>query len=149
MAIYFIEMDSMALVKIGFTDRDPQDRLRELQTACPFKLRLVLVMAGGLKHEADLHQTFAHLRAEGEWFRLTPELQTYLSLARFVFPRLNEMEDRLEKCRDRLESMSEEVDRLSILVGGQGHPDEPPSWMWEIHKLRDELTGAARTDDDY
>lgn len=124
MAIYFIEMEGLNLLKIGFTERDPQDRLKELQTANPHKLNLLLVMGGGLKQENALHLAFAHLRVEGEWFRLTPELQAYIAVARFVFPRLNELEDRVEKCRNRVEWLIEQV-------GGDDPGDSKP-WTLEI-----------------
>ncbi len=149
MAIYFIEMEGLNLLKIGFTDRDPLDRLRELQTANPHKLNLLLVMAGGVKHEAQLHRDFAHLQAQGEWFRFTPELQAYVSVARFVFPRLNELEDRVEKMRVQIidaergvenvgSDVDDVVDFVSIGLGLNG----PSRWTSEIESLRQELYGV-------
>jgi hypothetical protein len=69
---YFIS-DGEA-VKIGYST-DPESRLRYLQTGHPKKLVLLGVCS---IPEPVLHEKFESLRLQGEWFRLTPELEGYI-----------------------------------------------------------------------
>jgi hypothetical protein len=107
--IYFIEATGAGLLKIGFTDGDPEQRLKQLQTGCPHPLRLVATAAGSQKAEAELHRQFAHLRASGEWFRLDDELRVFVAVVRWVLPRL-------EKAEARLEGMSVLLEKLDCCL---------------------------------
>lgn len=139
MAIYFIEMEGLNLLKIGFTERDPKDRLRELQTANPHKLNLLHVMDGGLNQEAELHQSFDHLREQGEWFRFTPELQAFLAVSRFVAPRLSALTKQVNLCRERLEWLTDKIQG--------GGPGDAKPWTLdqfaESVRLGDKIDGIA------
>jgi len=64
--IYFIGWDG-GPIKIGLAD-DIRVRLRTLQVACPYKLKVLAAVAGGLKREKSFHAQFAHRRLRGEWF---------------------------------------------------------------------------------
>jgi hypothetical protein len=55
-------------VKIGFTSKNPVARLRNLQTGCPFKMRLLGFVFGNEGREIDLHDVLENYRCEGEWF---------------------------------------------------------------------------------
>ena len=69
--IYFITDGEY--VKIGFTDQDDaENRLKALQVGNARKLTLIGTIPGGLTEEATLHKVFAQLRANGEWFAVTP-----------------------------------------------------------------------------
>lgn len=74
--IYFIE--TQGLVKIGHSN-DPKNRFRNLSTGCPTECSLIGVTEGGEEAERKLHEQFAHLRARGEWFKFTPEINSYLA----------------------------------------------------------------------
>jgi len=75
--IYFIEAFGLDKIKIGFS-RDPQKRLKELQTGSPVKLRLLVSMNGSQQQESMLHEKFAKLSIDGEWFHATKELRDYI-----------------------------------------------------------------------
>ena len=68
--IYFVQQDVTWAVKIGFTaDMDTlEKRIRALQTASPYQLRLVHVWEGDALREHLLHRRFAAQRLMGEWF---------------------------------------------------------------------------------
>jgi Meiotically up-regulated gene 113 len=62
-------------VKIGFTNKsDPEERVRELGTGCPYPLQLIGAMVGDEGVESTLHSRFASSRMNGEWFEPTDEL---------------------------------------------------------------------------
>ena len=56
------------LIKIGFT-KSIKERLKALQAISPVRLKVICFVKGGKLREAAFHQTFAPLRAHGEWFR--------------------------------------------------------------------------------
>lgn len=71
MTVYLIRHHGDRAVKIGFTDGDPQDRLRSMQTGSASVLELVTTIPDApLQVEKQLHQQFAGLRVRpnGEWF---------------------------------------------------------------------------------
>lgn len=61
-------------VKIGFAQKSPHQRLRELQTGNHRKLVLIGYRRGTLADEAKLHQEFIHHNVLGEWFLPVPRL---------------------------------------------------------------------------
>ncbi len=74
--IYFIECQGH--VKIGFA-RNVAKRIADLQTACPFPLKLLAKIAGNLWEERDYHARFEIHRRQGEWFILDGSLAQYIA----------------------------------------------------------------------
>ncbi len=72
--IYFIQDEASLAIKIGFTNGDPEERLKTLQTGCPGKLWLIHTTPGDQAFEKDLHDRFAQARVNGEWFRPVPAI---------------------------------------------------------------------------
>jgi hypothetical protein len=68
--IYVLQAVGTDKYKIGFTTRNPDSRLKELQTGCPFPLQLNHVWKGSLQEELELHKALQPFRLEGEWFDL-------------------------------------------------------------------------------
>lgn len=80
MFVYFIRAGEY--VKIGKA-ADPEDRMRGMQTACPFHMRLVGTIdcrsdGGAYVYERKLHHRFRSLRVRGEWFRMDREILRYI-----------------------------------------------------------------------
>jgi hypothetical protein len=69
MSVYFVEAVGANRIKIGHAE-DPTSRLSQLQTGCPYPLRLLFSIPGGRVVEANYHAKYAHLRIDGlqEWF---------------------------------------------------------------------------------
>ena len=66
--IYLINAEGTDLYKIGFTNQNPNNRMKVLQTGCPYKLKLIDVFNGGLAIEKEIHNTYKKVRKQGEWF---------------------------------------------------------------------------------
>lgn len=67
--VYFIGNDQEGPVKIGFTShRDPVKRLRQLQTASPYKLSVLGSISGTVATEKAIHVFLWHDNLQGEWF---------------------------------------------------------------------------------
>jgi Meiotically up-regulated gene 113 len=79
--IYFVQCDNAdAYIKIGWTSDDtPLTRLGSLQSACPYKLRLLGVVDGDCDAEYRLHFRFITARVRGEWFKPVPALLDYIA----------------------------------------------------------------------
>lgn len=60
--------------KIGFT-KNPLNRLKQVQTGCPYKLEIVLVINGSVKVEKALHRKYKKFKTNGEWFLFRGELK--------------------------------------------------------------------------
>lgn len=76
--VYFIT-DDHGHIKIGKAD-DVSERLLELQTGNPFRLRVLLSVILASKRDAfslesELHKMFEDYRLEGEWFEAEPILE--------------------------------------------------------------------------
>lgn len=73
--VYFIgtELAEGKLVKVGFS-RDPDARLRDLQTAHGERLQIFATVEGGMDLERKYHNRWKFRRAEGEWFTLCPPI---------------------------------------------------------------------------
>ena len=58
-------------VKVGRA-HDIEQRMRELQTACPFDLKLLAVLSTNPDDEGLWHRKFHSCHYRGEWFRECP-----------------------------------------------------------------------------
>jgi hypothetical protein len=76
--IYFIGCSEPLSIKIGFTSKAPQERLKQLQTGNPMPLLLLGWYPGTTKDERIIHEKLAHLKMQGEWFRLDPAMNDLL-----------------------------------------------------------------------
>lgn len=75
--LYFIQAGDDGPIKIGIAVH-PKTRLKELQTGNPHKLRLLGVVAGGVKFEQQLHWELRAHRMHGEWFENCDEVLAVL-----------------------------------------------------------------------
>lgn len=75
--VYFALAEDQQLVKIG-VGRNVWKRLEQIQTSCPYKLRIVAVLEDGHLKEQELHRRFAAYRLQGEWFRYEGELKSFI-----------------------------------------------------------------------
>ena len=84
-SVYVIREIGTGTVKIGKTRGNPQGRLRELQTGCPYQLELIAVLSPN-EHPGEkvLHARCAQwrIRAGGEWFWGTDGLYEALAIRR-------------------------------------------------------------------
>ncbi len=125
MAVYFIQ-DSLTLnIKIGFTDGDPQKRLKSLQTASQGDLVLLTSVPGTSSLEKTLHRRFAASHVRGEWFRPTHDLITYI--ARLTTPAFS------YDCTDLAFRWDHFLDLIGasyrLLRPSDGFPAEPDFWL--------------------
>jgi hypothetical protein len=70
MTVYVLQCQQTRNIKIGYTARMVQDRLKELKTAASTPLELVKWYPGLTEsHEQQLHATLGQYRVTGEWFK--------------------------------------------------------------------------------
>lgn len=75
--IYFILAPVANRIKIGYSS-NPENRIKSIMTASPHDLDLLGTISGTREDERNLHQRFAHIRKNREWFDATPELIGYI-----------------------------------------------------------------------
>ena len=68
MTIYFIEIEKIGSIKIGYTASSPERRMAQLQTGQPGKLLLIGTIPGDKEIETNLHKELNEYRLNGEWF---------------------------------------------------------------------------------
>ena len=66
--IYVIANLEFKVCKIGFSN-NVHGRLIQIQTGCPFPLKIYKIFKGTIKQEKRLHQKYKAFRLSGEWFR--------------------------------------------------------------------------------
>lgn len=71
--VYFVQSGLSGPVKIGVTE-DLPSRLKSLQTASPYPVRLIAYAEGDHRLESAYHRRFAAHRLAGEWFGLAAEI---------------------------------------------------------------------------
>lgn len=72
--VYLLKItnDDKTLYKIGYTSVSIPKRIKELQTGCPYEIKLVDSYRSdyGRKIEKTLHNLYSHKHTWGEWFEL-------------------------------------------------------------------------------
>lgn len=68
--LYVINALSTTLYKIGYSAASPERRLNDLQTGCPYDLKLILITDGEREDEAKIHNWMDKQgwRFRSEWF---------------------------------------------------------------------------------
>lgn len=79
--VYFIRQGESGPVKIGKAD-SIADRMASLQTASPYKLKLLAALLAPAELEGALHLALDDRRLEGEWFSWCPEIEVLILLAK-------------------------------------------------------------------
>lgn len=74
--IYFMKLNEF--VKIGYSAK-PKTRLAEIRVASPYPVDIIGVMEGTRYDEARLHTRFDPHHHGGDWFRLVPEIETFIA----------------------------------------------------------------------
>lgn len=78
--VYFMEADGFG-IKIGYSN-NPQRRLLEIRSHCPFAVKLLFAVVGGVEREQDLHREFRDDKIRGEWFRPSQRLLSRIAAIR-------------------------------------------------------------------
>lgn len=73
--VYFIQ--GGGFIKIGYSTK-VNLRFSQLQSSCPFELKLLGDFPGTKKDELDIMFMFAHLNVRGEWFQGDLEIHDYI-----------------------------------------------------------------------
>ena len=77
--VYFIEAIGFDRVKIGWTTKPAQERVKALKTSSPCDLVLLGTMpAKDQLAEKLVHERFSSIRIVGEWFEKTTELLAFV-----------------------------------------------------------------------
>lgn len=74
--IYFVQCNNY--IKIG-NSTNPRKRLSDMQTASPYKLKLLKTIPGDYAEEERLHKKFRGIRVNGEWFCAEKRLLNYIA----------------------------------------------------------------------
>lgn len=73
--VYFVQPIDGGPVKIGYTTKPPEERLKELQIGSPVTLRVITWLPGqSMELERELHRALGFWRLHGEWFESSREL---------------------------------------------------------------------------
>ena len=65
--LYIIQSDKTGMIKIG-RSKDPEKRLKQLQTGNPNKLKLIACFKNEGWREKQIHESLRAYRLKGEWF---------------------------------------------------------------------------------
>lgn len=86
--IYFVQCGKNGPIKIGYTGEDDDsreinfknvnNRIKAMQVGCPYELKLLWAVCGGIDYEADLHEKWTHENIRGEWFRPSRKLLSFI-----------------------------------------------------------------------
>jgi hypothetical protein len=130
--IYFIQDTETRRIKIGVS-AEPNQRLRQLQTAHAAELKLIAVMDGSRIEEQALHQLFT--RKRGEWFEPTHDLLAFIREKTVSISPIVNKRQRVSEWKPELQGDSYivSVARLAhhILSNGKGTLEEITPIMLE------------------
>jgi Meiotically up-regulated gene 113 len=76
--LYLISNTERTRLKLGFS-RNPEQRLKALQTGHPDKIELLATHPGSIADERRFHAWLSPSRSSGEWFRWTPKIDEILA----------------------------------------------------------------------
>ena len=116
--VYFIQEEETGRIKIGFSEKHPNGRLKDFQTGNSNKLNLLGYIEGTYEDESNLHQEFSEerIREENEWFNPSPRLNDRIKKLLEVF--LEEKKNRIEDLNQNYNEEGENVQRIYTSPSG-------------------------------
>lgn len=69
--IYFIRGECGGIINVGYS-KNPEIRLKELQTGCPDTLKILLLIPGDVSTKDEIYHKFEKQKLIGEWFKPDP-----------------------------------------------------------------------------
>lgn len=108
--IYFIG-NERGQIKIGYSVR-PFDRLKNLQTSSPDKLKILALMPGDKDKERALHLKYAEYHIQGEWFGANKELTLEINVLKSCYKIVPENTDSYIVFQDRFAAWIRETDEV-------------------------------------
>jgi len=81
--IYFIHSKRLNLIKIGYSERAIETRLKQLSSPKTRPISILGACRGDLRAEKILHNKFKDLREKGEWFKPSIEMLKFID---FICP---------------------------------------------------------------
>ena len=116
--VYFILEKETRNIKIGFSENNPKERLKSLQTGNSNELTLIGFIEGSSKDETRLQHEFSleRIRRRNEWFKPSSRLRL----------RIKELlEGSIEDKKSGIEFLNQEInDGQNIVHGTDTFPDE-------------------------
>jgi Meiotically up-regulated gene 113 len=76
--LYLIAPTSRTVAKLGYS-KNPQQRLKQLQTGHSAPLELLATRRGTMADEAKFHQWLSPDRTSGEWFKWSDKIEQILT----------------------------------------------------------------------
>lgn len=77
--VYFIQCGGKnGPIKIGQTNNNIKERISQLQTGCPYELKLLWLYKGDRFTESEIHEKFKHENIRGEWYHPSRALFNFL-----------------------------------------------------------------------
>jgi hypothetical protein len=86
--VYFIHCPLAGVVKIGFSQTNPELRFRSCETYSPLPLVRLGVIRTTDVSESATHRKFDHLRSRNEWFLAAADLMGFIADNAEPWPRL-------------------------------------------------------------
>jgi hypothetical protein len=79
--IYVIRTKSEpSYLKIGYSETATRERMRKMQTGCPFELEMIMAREGSKEEEKELHVLLKKFHFRGEWFHSNKQSLKLLGL---------------------------------------------------------------------
>lgn len=79
--VYLLRAGESGPFKIGFTAKNVSGRVKQLQTGCYEKIRIIATICGDKTIENHLHTKFSQHRLQGEWFAPIDEIEETFTFA--------------------------------------------------------------------
>jgi len=83
--VYFIQGENGGAIKIGYS-KDPEVRLKTLQTSYPDILKVLCLIPGNANTETKYHKAFEHLKLNGEWYKPDKEIFDEIEKLKAKYP---------------------------------------------------------------
>jgi uncharacterized protein YutD len=85
--VYFIQGENGGAIKIGYS-KDPEVRLKTLQTSYPDILKVLCLIPGNANTESKYHKAFEHLKLNGEWYKPDKEIFDEIEKLKAKYPHM-------------------------------------------------------------
>lgn len=123
-------------LKVGYTKREINKRIKAIQTGCPFELELVDIRQGSQEKEQALHVELSKHRTKlkGEWYADSVEVRGLLGIHAAIRKERKVMGDR-------------EIEIRKILFSCRGSTRLLDDFCTEFNVTEDELEELAKNSD--
>jgi hypothetical protein len=134
MVYVFKTISYPVFIKVGYSENSPDERIKSVQTGCPYKIEIHMIKSGNFAAENMIQAHLKEFRTHGEWFIFSPECEKKLNEFFGILPLRSIRKESLQSRRTQRRIPNPELSEKILELVSQGKTIRKIAEIMGVHK---------------